>query len=585
MESLNVSGINYSRQIQAEIHDIRSIIQHKRHAWITAKRQPNEKFQRLAKPSFMRILTLTAELKNIKPGKKEHIKKNQQQYKNHKFEIKHEYKLDGNEIQTEAKLKLSKVQVNYQRALREFKEAIKQGKPGAKEKQETFTKEYESYLVTFKTELDHETKANLNALKEAYEQKLQDAREACEKAKIAIEEQFGTSIMKKMMAEKKADIKEEKQKINVLRQQKKQEVAEISAHVNQLKQTYLNDRKQLHKEIKAIKEKAKKYVLTLSSTEQAAYKKEQKNVKQDRISEIRTSADQFEHRMFKHVNPAYIYVTPAIFSALFFTVLPFIFMLVASMFRVDLTSLGNSTFKGFNNFVTIFTLDREFQLALTNTLIYALITVVLLLVVTIGMAAWLAKNTRVHNAAQTMVFTPHIASLVAISILWIALLHPTGIINQLLALFGIEGPGWLIQENTSLFAISMVTVWKDIGYYALIIISGLQSIPNYVYEAAKLDKASKAKAFFTITLPLLMPTLSFVFVNKFITSFKVFAPIEIMTNCGPMGSSIVLSYWIYKVGRIGYNYGFAMAGAIILTILTASFTWANWKFLNRKVTY
>ena len=129
-----------------------------------------------------------------------------------------------------------------------------------------------------------------------------------------------------------------------------------------------------------------------------------------------------------------------------------------------------SRFVGFNNFINTFTRDTEFQKALGNTVIYAFVTVVLLSIVTISMAAWLSKNTRVHNIAQTMIFTPHIASLVAISILWIAMLNPNGLINQVLAVFGIEGPGWLIQENTSLISVSFVTVWKDIGYYVLIII-------------------------------------------------------------------------------------------------------------------
>ena len=162
------------------------------------------------------------------------------------------------------------------------------------------------------------------------------------------------------------------------------------------------------------------------------------------------------------------------------------------------------------------------------------------------------------------------------------MLTPTLIINQILAVFGIEGPGWLIQENTSLISVSFVQVWKDIGYYVLIIIAGLQGIPSYVYEAAKLDKATKATTFFKITLPMLAPTLSFVFITKFINSFKVFAPIQIMTDGGPMGSSMVLSYWIYKVGRVGYNYGLAMAGAIILTILVGVCTILNNRIFTDK---
>lgn len=295
--------------------------------------------------------------------------------------------------------------------------------------------------------------------------------------------------------------------------------------------------------------------------------------------------EQRKTRMFKNINTAYFFISPAVFGALVFTILPLIFMLIVAFFKLDIVNLGKSQFVGFNNFYEIFKYDIQFRQSLTNTLIYALITIGLLSVVTLSMAAWLSKNTRIHNAVTTMVFTPHIASLVAISILWIALLSPTGLINQLLAFFGIEGPRWLLQENTSLLSVSMVTVWKDIGYYVLLIIAGLQAIPSYVYEAAKLDKSSKVKTFFRVTVPLLAPTLSFVFVNKFINSFKVFAPIEIMTNGGPMGSSTVLSYWIYKVGRLGFNYGQAMSGAIILTLIITFFTIINFRFFNRKIEY
>jgi sn-glycerol 3-phosphate transport system permease protein len=194
------------------------------------------------------------------------------------------------------------------------------------------------------------------------------------------------------------------------------------------------------------------------------------------------------------------------------------------------------------------------------------------MVITVLMASWLSSNTKIHNLAQTMIFTPHISSMVAVGILWVLMLDPQGIINQILAIFGIEGPNWLMDTKTSLLSVALVTVWKSIGYYCLIIIAGLQSLPKDVYEAAKLDKASKFTVLRKITLPLLTPTLSFVFIMKFINSFKSFAAIDVMTQGGPQGSSMVLGYWIYNAGRVKFNYGFAMVGAIILTIMVAGFT-------------
>lgn len=339
------------------------------------------------------------------------------------------------------------------------------------------------------------------------------------------------------------------------------------------------------RKIKTLKANRRQYYQSLSPEAKKEYQQYEKYAREERLERIKIGFDKVEKKIFGRINTAYIYAIPALFSAIVFTVFPFFFMIIGSLFKLDLANPANTQFLGFTNYYNNFVIDKEFQMALYNTILYSIFTVVLLSIVTIGMAAWLAKDTKIHNAAQTMIFTPHIASFVAISILWMAMLKPEGIINQILALFGIQGPGWLVQPNTALLSVSFVTVWKDIGYYILVIIAGLQAVPRYVYEAAKLDKSTKVNTFFHITLPLLTPTLSFVFMTKFINSFKIFAPIEIMTGGGPMGSSMVLSYWVYKVGRIGFNYGKAMAGAVILTMFIAAFTFLNNRFFRRTIKY
>lgn len=339
------------------------------------------------------------------------------------------------------------------------------------------------------------------------------------------------------------------------------------------------------RKIKALKANRRQYYQSLSPEAKKEYQQYEKYAREERLERIKIGFDKVEKKIFGRINTAYIYAIPALFSAIVFTVFPFFFMIIGSLFKLDLANPANTQFLGFTNYYNNFVIDKEFQMALYNTILYSIFTVVLLSIVTIGMAAWLAKDTKIHNAAQTMIFTPHIASFVAISILWMAMLKPEGIINQILALFGIQGPGWLVQPNTALLSVSFVTVWKDIGYYILVIIAGLQAVPRYVYEAAKLDKSTKVNTFFHITLPLLTPTLSFVFMTKFINSFKIFAPIEIMTGGGPMGSSMVLSYWVYKVGRIGFNYGKAMAGAVILMMFIAAFTFLNNRFFRRTIKY
>ncbi|HOE07007.1 MAG: sugar ABC transporter permease [Bacilli bacterium] len=358
----------------------------------------------------------------------------------------------------------------------------------------------------------------------------------------------------------------------------------IDSYKADYKKTKAKAEKEIIKQkIKEKKNELKEYRKTLSKEEKEVYRDYQKIRFDIKRCEILKKADKIESKIFKKVNPAYIYMIPAAFGAIFFTILPAIFMVIGSFFKVDLVSIWESSFRGFWNYEMIFTRDTEFVKAIWNTIIFAFFTVFLLMIITLLMASWLSKNTKIHNLSQTMIFTPHIASMVSVSILWILMLDPQGIINQILSLLGIEGPNWLMNTKTSLLSVGFVTVWKSIGYYVLIIIAGLQSIPAYVYEAARLDKASKFTIFRKITVPLLSETLMFVFIMKFINSFKSFAAIDLMTQGGPRGSSMVLGYWIYNAGRVKFNYGFAMAGALILTIIVALFTILANQVFKKKV--
>lgn len=331
-------------------------------------------------------------------------------------------------------------------------------------------------------------------------------------------------------------------------------------------------RKRLKGELRDSRAALRDFRRTLGPEEMEAYRDYRAIRREIRRCEMLRRYDKAESRVFHVINPAYIYMLPAAFHAVFFTLMPFLFMLVGAFFKLDLVDIRNSRFVGWWNFKMVFTRDDEFWRAFVNTILFAVVTVFLLMIITVLMSSWLAQNTKIHNLAQTMIFTPHISSMVAVGILWVLMLDPQGIINQFLGLFGIQGPNWLMDSRTSLFSVALVTVWKSIGYYCLIIIAGLQSLPKDVYEAALLDKAGKWTILRKITLPLLTPTLSFVFIMKFINAFKSFAAIDVMTQGGPQGSSMVLGYWIYNAGRVKFNYGFAMVGAIVLTILVAGFT-------------
>lgn len=497
-------------------------------------------------------------------------------------ELNGDYKIEVKQLKSEISKFADRLNDYYKHHKKEYEKAIEKNVENAKQKYETFEKDFKVFK---EEEINNITKKNNDKIQELTQRHKTQVFAINQKLKEDINfelENHRKQKEEKYVKNNKFEIKKINRQLKELRVAAKNQRKNNSSIIKKAKEQYIKVKAVANEEIKKIKTERTNYAKTLSGKELIEFNNLEKLIRQEMISRKKIQFSETFKKKTAKINPAYIFVAPAFLGALVMTIFPFFFMLISAWFKLDLVNLENSEFRGFRNFILIFTKDTEFQQSLTNTAIYAFVTFGLLTVVTIGMAAWLAKNTKIHNAVQTMVFTPHIASLVSISIVWIALLNPTGIINQILAVFGIEGPGWLIQENTSLISVSFVQVWKDIGYYVLIIISGLQGIPSYVYEAAKLDKASRSKTFFKITLPLLTPTLSFVFVTKFINSFKVFAPIEIMTNGGPMGSSMVLSYWIYKVGRVGYNYGMAMAGAIVLTIIVGGFTILNYRFFANR---
>lgn len=143
----------------------------------------------------------------------------------------------------------------------------------------------------------------------------------------------------------------------------------------------------------------------------------------------------------------------------------------------------------------------------------------------------LQKSTALNNFVQSIMFTPHIISFVSVTIMWMWLLDPQmGIVNYVLKMVGLEPLKWMMSPDTSLISIILVSIWKGLGFNAMIIIAGLQGIPQYIYEAAKLDNASKWTTMFRVTLPLLSPTLLFLFITSIIGSFSSFDIVNLMTK-------------------------------------------------------
>jgi multiple sugar transport system permease protein len=244
------------------------------------------------------------------------------------------------------------------------------------------------------------------------------------------------------------------------------------------------------------------------------------------------------------------FLLPGLGGLLIFTVLPILASLVLTFFKWDL--LTPPQFVGLANY-TRMVADQEFWRALQHTL--AFIVGYLPLVLILGLAVALALNAPLRGIGliRTAFFLPVVSSWVAVALLWSWLFNPRyGLVNYLLSLVGITGPGWLFDPQWAMPAIILTSIWKDLGFVVVIFLAGLQAIPNDYYEAAGLDGAGRFAQLRYITLPLLAPTTFFVTIISLINSFQVFDQVWVMTQGGPAGATTVL---VERVVRHAFSYG------------------------------
>jgi len=241
---------------------------------------------------------------------------------------------------------------------------------------------------------------------------------------------------------------------------------------------------------------------------------------------------------------------------------------VALLFYYAFTSwnvFGGAEWTGLDNFRQLLH-DRSFRTALTNTVYYTVFHIPLTLAAALGLALLLNRKLRGVAFFRTVAFFPYITSIVALAQVWNMLFSPSyGPINQFLRTIGIaHPPGWTTSADWSMPAVIIVGTWREAGYYMLLFLAGLQTIPTQLYEAAKVDGANAWQRFVAVTLPGLRPTTFFVIVMLTIGSFKVFDLILVMTAGGPGQSTLVVSQYIYQKGFIENQFGYASAVSIVL---------------------
>lgn len=230
--------------------------------------------------------------------------------------------------------------------------------------------------------------------------------------------------------------------------------------------------------------------------------------------------------------------------------------------------------------------DERFRRALGNTIYYLVGYLPLVVAGGLGLALLLNQRVRFVGAFRALYFLPVVTSWVVVSLLWKWLLHPRdGLVNWVLALVHVKGPGWWTSRTWAMPSVILASVWKDLGFVMVILLAGLQAIPDTLYEAATLDGASARQRHRSITLPLLTPSLFFVLIISLINGFQVFDQVWVMTGGGPAGSSTVVVEQIVKntfsYGRAGY----ASAQSVVLFAIILAITAVQLRLQKRWVFY
>jgi multiple sugar transport system permease protein len=246
---------------------------------------------------------------------------------------------------------------------------------------------------------------------------------------------------------------------------------------------------------------------------------------------------------------------------------------------------GVPAFVGLDNYAAILG-GGEFWRVLRNTAVYIVLYIPLILIASIAAAMLLHRPYRGASVYRVLFYIPVLTSWVAGALIFKSILSPEyGGVNDLLRLFGIKGPGWLYDPHWAMPGIVLASIWKDMGFFALIFLGGLQGIDASYHEAAKIDGAGVWQRFRHITLPLLSPITFFVTVICLIFSFQLFPQVMIMTDGGPHGATQVMVERIYRYAFSYFKMGYASAFSFILFAIIFLFTWLQLKLQKKWVHY
>lgn len=296
---------------------------------------------------------------------------------------------------------------------------------------------------------------------------------------------------------------------------------------------------------------------------------------------------QRRRRKYRNWLVSYAMVMPAIFFLILFTLYPMANLIQISLFRGSAANAYKS-YIGLKNYEQLLFVRTDFWNSLKQTGIYTAVIVLLVLGLSVVFAVWMQDNRKLNSIAQTVFFTPHLVASISCAFIfqWLLSKESSGLFNTVLRAFGLPSWNWLGETSTAMGCIIFMNTWKSIGYYALIILSSLKSIPLEIYEAARLDSSTKMRTFWKITLPMLSPQLFMLLITITTGSFKVFDSVRIMTEGGPGNSTQMLCLYIYEYAfKRNNSLGMASAAGVLLMVVLLLITLLDFGSLEKKVHY
>lgn len=282
----------------------------------------------------------------------------------------------------------------------------------------------------------------------------------------------------------------------------------------------------------------------------------------------------------------YIMTAPSLIGIAIFTAYPLIKLIQLSFMHINMLDKSDCKFIGFDNYSEVFA-RPDFLQTVYNTVVYSLVSVILISSLALILAVWInSRRTKLNSFLQAFAFFPHITSIVSISLVWLWMMDPNfGLFNYLLRIAGLPTLQWLQSSSTAMGCIVAVSAWKEVGFDTPIFLAALQGVPKEIYEAAEIDNASKARMFFSITIPMISPQLFFVLIIRTIGSFKMFDTVRLLTAGGPNNSTRTLVYAIYQEALYNMRIGYSAVYGVVLLVIVGLLTVLYFRVLSKKVHY